>query len=148
MRACVRIVDYHARQAARRAAFECTPCRFHVVFIRLREPGAWTQRLRKGVTKRCLALGIRLHWRTHTNYNDSAKLTEEIGQFFLATYSLPPCSSSGHVFNVALLRYRGEGGVLYVQHPLSRIYSQSQDVHKWKLLKRCSKSNAVPRYTA
>ena len=96
------------RARGRRAAFECSPCRLHVVFIRLREPGSWTQRLRKCVTKRCLALGI---WRTNTSYNDSAKLTEEIGQFFLrteATYALPPCSSSGHAFNVAQLRYREE----------------------------------------
>ena len=28
------------------------------------------------------------------------------------------------------------------------IYSQSQDVHTWKLLKRCSKSNAVPAFNA
>ena len=49
------------RARGRRAAFECSPCRLHVVFIRLREPGSWTQRLRKGVTKLCLALGILLH---------------------------------------------------------------------------------------
>ena len=77
----------------------------HVVFIRLREPGSWTQRLRKGVTKRCLALGI-WHGRTYTSYIDSVKSTEEIGQSFLeteATYSLRPASSSGHVFNIGLL---------------------------------------------
>ena len=89
------------RARGRREAFECSPCRLHVVIIRLREPGSWTQRLRKGVTKRCLALEIWLRWRTHTSHNDSA---EEICQFFLGTeanYSLPPCSSSG-------IGYRGE----------------------------------------
>ena len=58
------------------------------------------------MTKRCLALGIWLHRRTHTSYNDSAKSTEKIGQFFFGTevtYSLPPCSSRV-MFSVALLR--------------------------------------------
>ena len=85
-------------------------CRLHVVFIRLREPGSWTQKLKKGVTKRCLALGIWHAYKLYL-YIDSAKSTEEIGQFFLgteATLSLSLCCSSGQVFNVALLRYRGE----------------------------------------
>ena len=89
-------------------------CRLHVVFIRLRVPGSWTQRLKKGVTKRCLALGI---WYAY----NSAKSTAEIGQLFLgtgATLSLSLCCSSGQVFNAALLRYRGEHAEYstYVQH--------------------------------
>ena len=51
--ACVRIVDYSASCEGERSWNA-----LHVVFIRLREPGSWMQRLRKGVTKRCLALGM------------------------------------------------------------------------------------------
>ena len=46
---------------------------------------------------------------------------------------------------IALLRYRGEHAEYSTCNThLAEGYSQSLDVHTWKLLKRCSKSNAVP----
>ena len=90
------------------------------------------------MTKRCLALGI---WRTHTSYNNSVKLTEEIGQFFLGTEVTCLLALVVVMFQRSTLVLSRR--VLYVQVN----DAQLQDVHKWKLLKRCLKSNAVPHPT-